>query len=219
VPSLLDGRGNVIVPDQIVVYYKTKNAAGVQPLPQGLELVGGNVTDANFQNNKYLLWSCGPSGRSYNHSNRIPNCNGDVINASIAFPSCWDGVNLSSADHQSHMRYWEESRPCPSSHPVRLPDITVLLYYPGFGSVDGFHLSSDRPGSLPGGTLHADWLGGWNEEAQDMWFNGCMRRARNCSGGQTGTSQMLAKLNGLDVYEGENVLPLPPGVTGGHGHG
>jgi hypothetical protein len=212
-PALLDGRGNVVVPDKIVVYYKTKNPSGVQRLPQGLQLVGGNLDSADFTVSKYLLWSCGGSGHSYNRTNRIPDCNGDVISAAIAFPSCWDGVNLRSPDNVSHMRYWEESRPCPASHPVRLPDVTVLLYYPGADSVDGWHLSSDaeRGSGLPGGSLHADWYGAWHEQAQDLWFDGCIRRARNCSGGQTGTANQLAKLNGLNVYEGDNFLPLPPG--------
>ena len=29
----------------------------------------------------------------------------DGLRAQVFFPSCWDGVNLDSADHKSHMAY------------------------------------------------------------------------------------------------------------------
>lgn len=42
--------------------------------------------------------------------------------------SCWDGVNLDSPDHKSHVSYpasgsFETTGPCPSTHPVRLPQL------------------------------------------------------------------------------------------------
>jgi hypothetical protein len=44
------------------------------------------------------------------------------------FPSCWDGKNLDSPDHQSHMFSttrggFREAGPCPASHPVRMPQL------------------------------------------------------------------------------------------------
>jgi hypothetical protein len=41
---------------------------------------------------------------------------------------CWDGVNLDSPDHKSHVTYpingsFEGGSPCPASHPVRLPQL------------------------------------------------------------------------------------------------
>jgi hypothetical protein len=44
------------------------------------------------------------------------------------FPSCWDGKNLDSPDHQSHMYStvkggFREAGPCPASHPVRMPQL------------------------------------------------------------------------------------------------
>lgn len=49
------------------------------------------------------------------------------IRATIIFPSCWDGKNLDSPDHSSHMAYAPGSTlagaACPSSHPVRVPQV------------------------------------------------------------------------------------------------
>lgn len=42
--------------------------------------------------------------------------------------SCWDGVNIDSDDHKSHVAYpsngtFETTGTCPDSHPVRLPQV------------------------------------------------------------------------------------------------
>ena len=211
-PALLDGDGGAIVPDSIIIYYKTKFPEVVSPLPQGLQMLAGNTQAESFETDPLLHWSCGRNGNSYNQTNRIPDCDGDVINASVQFPNCWDGVNLGADDFTSHLTYANDVTPCPASHPVRMPQISILLYYPGTDSVDGWHLSSDETDGFngpPGGTLHADWWGGWNDETMDLWINGCMRASRNCSFGQTGTSRQLAGLNPLEIYEGDNYLPLP----------
>jgi hypothetical protein len=211
-PALLDGRGNAIVPDMIILYYKTKSTDTVQRMPQGLKMISGNATAESFTVSDFLYWSCGDSGSISNKSNRIPDCNGDTINATIAFPQCWDGRNLDSADHRSHMALVSPHAACPSTHPVRLPQISILMYFPGDQYSKDWHLSSDRTGGFntgAGATLHADWWGGWNDEAMDLWTDGCMKAARNCSFGQTGTDRQLAKLNNFQNYPGNNYIPLP----------
>ena len=208
-PAVLDGKGNIVVPDRIILYYKTKDPSTVKGMPQGLKMIAGNPRNASFTANNKLGWSCGPSGTSYNRSSSIPNnCGSDPVNFYVQFPICWDGKNLDSADHISHMLYINDHQSCPGSHPVRLPQITILMYYPP-GNTSGWHLSSDKAGSPPGGTLHADWFGGWNDAAMDLWIQGCMVRSRNCSFGQTGTPKMFAKLNPHQDYKGNNFLPLP----------
>ncbi|KAM7216099.1 protein of unknown function (DUF1996) domain containing protein [Rhypophila decipiens] len=44
------------------------------------------------------------------------------------FPTCWDGVNVDSPDHKSHVAFpvngtFESGGVCPDSHPVRLPQV------------------------------------------------------------------------------------------------
>jgi hypothetical protein len=50
------------------------------------------------------------------------------IRTTITFPTCWDGVNVDSPDHKSHVAYpstgtFESTGECPSTHPVRLPQL------------------------------------------------------------------------------------------------
>ena len=49
-----------------------------------------------------------------------------------------------------------------------------------------------------GGTLHADWVAGWNDSVQDLWLDNCAKDSVNCTLGQTGTAVRLASLTGPD---------------------
>jgi hypothetical protein len=64
------------------------------------------------------------------------------IRTQVTFPTCWDGVNLDSPDHQSHVAYaeipYEPYAPpmgsqnrgrCPQSHPVHLPQIMYEVMF------------------------------------------------------------------------------------------
>ena len=46
----------------------------------------------------------------------------------LTFSRCWDGKNLDSPDHLSHMAYpesgtFETGGPCPASHPIRMSQL------------------------------------------------------------------------------------------------
>lgn len=55
------------------------------------------------------------------------------IRATIIFPSCWDGKNLDSPDHRSHVAYSPGSAlagdKCPSTHPVRIPQVMYEIMF------------------------------------------------------------------------------------------
>ncbi|CAF1292907.1 unnamed protein product [Didymodactylos carnosus] len=86
----------------------------------------------------------------------------------VFFPMCWDGVNLDSPDHRSHMAYPTRynSGDCPSSHPVRLAGV----FYEAFYSVDQFpHGQGTQPFVLASGDptgygFHGDFVNGWDTD-------------------------------------------------------
>ncbi len=55
------------------------------------------------------------------------------IRATVIFPSCWDGENLDSPDHKSHVAYAPGSAlagdRCPATHPVRIPQVMYEIMY------------------------------------------------------------------------------------------
>ncbi|KAI0692895.1 hypothetical protein BC835DRAFT_1276877 [Cytidiella melzeri] len=90
----------------------------------------------------------------------------DGLRMQIFFPSCWDGVNLDSADHKSHMSYPVDNYnngACPSSHPVHL----VSIFYETFVSVSdhpywgsGAYVTSTGDPTLL--SWHGDFMNGWD---------------------------------------------------------
>jgi len=56
------------------------------------------------------------------------------IRATIIFPSCWDGKNVDSPDHKSHVAYAPGNYAlagdqCPSTHPVRIPQVMYEVMF------------------------------------------------------------------------------------------
>jgi hypothetical protein len=70
----------------------------------------------------------------------------------VRFPSCWDGKNIDSPDHRSHVSYpsMMDNGVCDDDHPVR---IMALLYETTWAvdRFDGLRKSGDQPFVLSNG--------------------------------------------------------------------
>lgn len=186
VPAVIDTRtGAPVRPVASDFYYKT-GYAGVRPadvraFPTGLRMIAGDAKNADDSGPFYF--QC--VSASYTTRTRtIPDCvPGDQVEMAITFPQCWDGVNLDSPDHQSHMAY-PTSRGCPASHPVAGPEISyhIKLPVPSGGSTRAWRLSSDNyDPSRPGGySMHADWWNGWRADIMEAFVANCDRPALDC---------------------------------------
>jgi hypothetical protein len=90
-------------------------------------------------------------------------------------PNCWDGVNLDSPDHRSHMAYPVGSR-CPATHPVNIPRVESYFRFritPGpLGEV---FLSSG-----PWWTIHQDVFFSWVPTEIQRFTAGCIAAKLDC---------------------------------------
>jgi hypothetical protein len=184
VPALLDAAGRPQKPRSLEVYYKSGyngiKPADIKPFPSGLRMIAGSAKSSSAQRVAY--WGC--VNNYIGHPGSIPNCSaGDLLQMTIEFPQCWDGVHLDSSDHVSHVAYPQGGR-CPSTHPVAIPAITFNVWYPmpSSGSTAGWHLASDMyDASLPGGfSAHADWLDGWDPAVVKTFVEHCINPALDC---------------------------------------
>jgi hypothetical protein len=219
----------------MTVYYtqqdfSSNGRAKITSFKPGFRMVVGNPGTDNLQAAR------GHAGLRFvcldNKATRFPEtpdfptkpCKGGIMTVHH-FPSCWDGKNLDSPDHQSHMfntakEAFVAAGPCPASHPVRVAQVAYetlwdTAQFANMWPADGknpFVLSySDNMGY---GT-HADYLFGWKGDSlQRAMDSSCMFNA--CENGRPLKSQAVSPMNKCTVPDmvGENIdgwLPKMPG--------
>lgn len=167
VPALLDEHGSPIEPDGADVYYRAGRGVdptAVEPYPHGLAVIAGNGHASEPQPVSVVGWSCSANPV---RSAQPPSCAG-ALRLRITFPDCWNGDDLRSEDHRSHMAY-SDAQGCPSSHPVAVPQLELVVRYPHTGDTDGLSLSSGPPG-----TAHADFWNLWEPDALAREVRACI---------------------------------------------
>ena len=190
VPALLDANGSVLLPDKSyepAVYYKAgyniPDPTQIAVAPPGLRMIAGDKSASPSvpQTDQHAQFWCYANPGS-NQSYLVDCPQGSTVEMSIMFPRCWDGQNLDSPDHKSHMAYANNG--CPTTHPVILPEISLHFRFPvnSASGTAGWRLSSDMyDASLRGGySLHADWFDGWDPDVMQRWVNNCDRAQVDC---------------------------------------
>lgn len=194
VPAMIDtATHKPIVPSDPIWYYKSGYngiaPADINAMPAGLRMIAGNMRAEGPQDMAH--WSC--RNGTISHSDSIPNCDvGDYVTMHIDFPQCWDGVNLDSSDHKSHMAD-PVAGACPSSHPVAIPVITLNVLYlvRTANEAQNWRLSSDNTALPPGYSIHADWFDGWNSDVRNTWIENCVRPSKDCNAYLIGDGRIM----------------------------
>jgi len=129
-------------------------------------------------------------------------------------PNCWDGQNIDSADHRSHIA-WANGpmypgqffRACPTDHPYLFPDMEVQIAFQVDANLAKWHLSSDEmvAGAANGSTFHMDYWEAWSPTAKGTWHTNCINRHLSCSNGGLGDG---TEIKGAGVPWGG--WPIPP---------
>jgi hypothetical protein len=168
VPTLFSGQ-TVINPSIVTFYYLGEGVnrpQDIKPTPFGLKIVAGNAKAAGH-NDSIARWSCLHAGHVPPSKDFVTCPAGTQLETYLDFPQCWNGRDLDSADHKSHMAY-PVAGGCPSSHPVSVPKLRFVIRYPVSGPASQFRLSSG-----PGYTYHGDFFNVWPAAEME-------RRVRNC---------------------------------------
>ena len=173
-PTLLLN-GQMIAPSGATIYYRRRTLAPVRAFPAGFKLVAGDAHATAPQGKRITFWNCGAAA-GMPASAEVPTCpntRSASLRLHVSFPNCWNGRELDSADHKSHMAYAQRGR-CPASHPVAMPAIALIFRYPITGGA-GVTLASGGQYSA-----HGDFFNAWRQNTLVSLVNGCLNALRHC---------------------------------------
>jgi hypothetical protein len=176
-PTLFVG-SQAVAPLGATIYYRRKATRHVQAFPPGLRMIAGDATATAPQPLRVTFWNCGAFVGVPPQSSppSCPAVRGSMLRLHVNFPSCWDGRNLDSSNHKSHLAYPVRGR-CPTGYPVSVPAISLIYRYPTLGGADV---------SLASGgvySAHADFFNAWNQDALQRLVDDCLNALRHCARG------------------------------------
>jgi hypothetical protein len=230
-PAMLDGKGNVVRPDYVSIYYKRYpasspqctqgkvSAKGCVQLPNGLRFIMGrdmlNLAAPSTGNFHFLCDN--NTGTFATLGGALAVCKpGNHIIAVIDAPMCWNGKDLDTADHRSHVGYMHDTHlgypGCDAEHPYIIPEFTMSANYSVVAGDDPtlWSFSSDAmaPNEPHGSTYHADWFGAWDPTVLATWTDNCINKLLNCSGGILGNGKQMKQSYGFTWSATPRLVPL-----------
>ncbi|KZW02977.1 hypothetical protein EXIGLDRAFT_664593 [Exidia glandulosa HHB12029] len=170
----------------ILVYYLQRGdfATNLTTFPAGFRMLAGDMT---LRSKKYaenegsqgelreraMKWSClrYTGGVTGYDGYGFPNTRCEAgFQSRLHMPNCWDGKNLDSADHRSHVAYMSimDNGKCPDTHPVNL----ITMFYEQTWDTGDFDARWDPAvnrwpfvwshGDPTGYGYHGDFVMGWD---------------------------------------------------------
>jgi len=188
VPSLYhqraDGMWELVRHGHSAVYYQLRAcdyAPGaracnhtVLPLafPDGFRMVAGDPlrrtqNDSDPAQRAVHMVCLGFDGLMATQAPGFPHTRCGTLRAEVYFPSCWDGKNLDSPDHKTHVSYPGigdfNGGVCPESHPVALFSIFYEFFFDTSPYTDLKFAFANGDATAFG--YHGDFVMGWTDRA------------------------------------------------------
>ncbi|KAH7097284.1 WSC-domain-containing protein [Auriculariales sp. MPI-PUGE-AT-0066] len=176
-----------------IYYLQRYNSDGDKTLrafPPGFRMIAGNMTRRNYDpdvlSHRAITHRCldfdnsSPAAGEWHHLPDHPCPAG--IRTQVFFPSCWNGNDLDSADHQTHVVYPDgvDNGVCPSTHPVRLVSLFYEIVWSTPAWADSWWVpaNAQQPFVLSNGDptgygFHGDFISGWDENILQQAVNQC----------------------------------------------
>jgi hypothetical protein len=97
------------------------------------------------------------------------------VRMEIEFPSCWNGKDLDSEDHKSHILYpnFIKTGDCPNGFNVRTPVIFYETIWQTYNFVNYTGIFVIANGDTEGYGYHGDFYSGWNQSFLQNAVNHC----------------------------------------------
>ncbi|KAI9678071.1 MAG: hypothetical protein M1817_006015 [Caeruleum heppii] len=173
----------------MLIYYQQRLDDGqtesdLKAFPAGFRMLAGDPnlrSDSGTTASDAITYAClDYNGPATKETNNFPNRNcPSGLRAQIYFPSCWNGKDLDSPDHRSHMSYPSKYNGgnCPEGFKTR----TVSLFYEVIWQTDKFAnewYGDSQPfvwsmGDPTGYGYHGDFVNGWNVDTLQKAISEC----------------------------------------------
>ncbi|GAA2260783.1 DUF1996 domain-containing protein [Streptomyces indiaensis] len=185
--------GEIVTPKQVTLTFVGNPREKVTAMPRLLRIITGDAKSfVNGPANANASWSCtGFEDRQL--KDKYPLCpQGSDVVRTFKFQSCWDGRNIDSANHRTHVAFADAAGNCPSGfRPI--PQLVQRIVYdidapslqdggrttPLF-AVDSFPEQLHKPV-----TDHGDFINIFDEDLMGEMVD-CINGGRKCGAGADG---------------------------------
>ena len=214
--------GEAVIPSSSWIYYKTFMANNafdkLQPIPNGLQMLATRETKG-YKNQLKVdksVFNTHTREQSMKLTASFPNClathNGQRTGKPILDYRDMPGAAGNIVN--SHVAYAEgpDKGPknevgCPTSHPYRIPTMSIHQYYSLNDVKGGWKLASDMGNNSPGQSFHADYIAAWDPASMEK-ITDCNRNPQNCefSGGRRQLPERLYSPNGKKIFDFSQIV-------------
>ncbi|MFF0032253.1 DUF1996 domain-containing protein [Streptomyces avermitilis] len=159
----------------------------VVAMPKFLRIITGDAkTLTNGLGNANAHWSCTGFENKVQLTEQYPICpQGSSVVRSFAFQSCWDGQNIDSANHRTHVAFADAQGNCANGFKA-IPQLTMRLVYnvpaPTIenGQIKNAYAVDGFPEQLhKASTDHDDFINVFDENVMNQMVN-CINTGKKC---------------------------------------
>ncbi|WP_328404669.1 DUF1996 domain-containing protein [Streptomyces sp. NBC_00390] len=227
--------GEIQTPSQVTLNFVGSPVGKVTAMPRFLRIITGDAKAfVNGNANANASWSCtGFENRQL--KDKYPICpEGSQVVRSFKFQSCWDGQNIDSANHRTHVAFADQNGNCPNGFQA-IPQLVQRIVYdvppPVFDgenasvfAVDSFPEQLHKPV-----TDHGDFINVFDDNLMKELVD-CINTGRQCGSDDPGDPQTGPE-EGPDAGDGSDAespaespavkddKPSSPGPVEGPGAG
>jgi hypothetical protein len=178
--------GKIVEPAEAQLKFVGNKQGDVVAMPQALRIITGDAKAfVNGLNNANVNWSCtGFEDRQL--TDKYPICpEGSSVVRTSFFQSCWDGQNIDSANHRTHVDFVEANGSCSNGFQA-IPQLQVRLVYdvPAPQIQNGQLVNPFAVDSFPENlhkpiTDHNDFINFFNQETMNEMVQ-CINSGQDC---------------------------------------
>jgi hypothetical protein len=122
--------GKIIAPSAASIQFRGNAQAKVVPMPRFLRIVTGDAkTITNGPANSRAHWTCSGTPNRFSATQYVLCPRGQLVQRVHDFAGCWNGVDLDSANHRTHVAFADATTgACPAGFKA-IPQLRITLSY------------------------------------------------------------------------------------------